>query len=202
MLDVRFGHVPDDWRISAGYYEKGRQAQQCVEWLEALQKRSVFYQRVYVANECGHPGNMPVDVVSKSFPDVVKVVQKLESTVFVISPTVCRVNEFADLATIELLSVPRLCHRHETVHVLHGSSCRVKQVILMACTFAQRFTLFDPARTHTPRTPQSRRTSTVTSLIGQTDRNSQLGYMRDVIELLRLPPTCERAAACEAFHWA
>ena len=27
--------------------------------------------------KCGHPGNMPVDVVSKSFPDVVKVVQKL-----------------------------------------------------------------------------------------------------------------------------
>ena len=25
---------------------------------------------------CGHPGNMPVDVVSKSFPGVVKVVQK------------------------------------------------------------------------------------------------------------------------------
>ena len=33
--------------------------------------------------KCGHPGNMPVDVVSKSFPDVVKVVQKLENTVFV-----------------------------------------------------------------------------------------------------------------------
>ena len=26
------GHVPDDWRVSAGYFEKRRQAQQCVEW--------------------------------------------------------------------------------------------------------------------------------------------------------------------------
>ena len=25
VLDVRFGHVPDDWRVSAGYHEKGRQ---------------------------------------------------------------------------------------------------------------------------------------------------------------------------------
>ena len=48
--------------------------------------------------KCGHPGNMPVDVVSKSFPDVDKVVQKLVNTVFVcvpvhraISPTMCGV---------------------------------------------------------------------------------------------------------------
>ena len=34
---------------------------------------------------------MLVDVVSKSFPDVVKVVQKLENTVFVFSPTMCGV---------------------------------------------------------------------------------------------------------------
>ena len=39
--------------------------------------------------ECGHPGIFLVDVVSKSFLDVVKVVQKLESTVFVLSPTMC-----------------------------------------------------------------------------------------------------------------
>ena len=25
VLDARFGHVPDDWRVSAGYHEKGRQ---------------------------------------------------------------------------------------------------------------------------------------------------------------------------------
>ena len=30
--------------------------------------------------ECGHPGILLVDVESKSFPDVVKVVQKFEST--------------------------------------------------------------------------------------------------------------------------
>ena len=30
--------------------------------------------------ECGHPGIFLVDVESKSFPDVVKVVQKLESS--------------------------------------------------------------------------------------------------------------------------
>ena len=36
--------------------------------------------------KCGHPGNMLVDVVSKSFPDVVKVVQKLGNTVFGLCP--------------------------------------------------------------------------------------------------------------------
>ena len=41
--------------------------------------------------ECGQPGNFPVDVVSKSFLDVIKVVQKLEYTVFVFSPTMCGV---------------------------------------------------------------------------------------------------------------
>ena len=48
--------------------------------------------------ECGQPGKMPVDVVSKSFPDVVKVVQKLVNTVFVYvqvhratSPPICGV---------------------------------------------------------------------------------------------------------------
>ena len=41
--------------------------------------------------ECGHPGNFHVDVVSKSFLEVVKVVQKLENTVFVFSPTMCGV---------------------------------------------------------------------------------------------------------------
>ena len=25
MLVVRFGHVPDDWSVPAGYHEKGRQ---------------------------------------------------------------------------------------------------------------------------------------------------------------------------------
>ena len=36
--------------------------------------------------KCGHPGNFRVDVVSKIFLLVVKVVQKLENTVFVFSP--------------------------------------------------------------------------------------------------------------------
>ena len=123
-MDEKFGHVPDDWRISAGHCEKGRQAEQCVEWPEALQKRFVFYQRVCVPEEMRTPWKLPVDASR------------------------CRVNEFADLTTTELLSVPRLCHRHETVHVLHCSSCRVKQVILIACTFASWFSPVDPPSTH------------------------------------------------------
>ena len=41
--------------------------------------------------KCGHPGNFSVDVVSKSLLWVVKVVQKLENTVFVFSLTMCGV---------------------------------------------------------------------------------------------------------------
>ena len=41
--------------------------------------------------ECGHPGNFPVDVVSKSFLEVATVVWKLENSLFVFSPTMCGV---------------------------------------------------------------------------------------------------------------
>ena len=44
--------------------------------------QSAFLSRM----KCGRPGNFPVDVVTQSFPDVVKVVQKLMNTVFVDVP--------------------------------------------------------------------------------------------------------------------
>ena len=38
---MRFGHVPDDWRVSAGYHEKGRQVSHVKRVLTKFDARCV-----------------------------------------------------------------------------------------------------------------------------------------------------------------
>ena len=80
------GYVPDDWRISAGYHEKGRQGSYVkrVATSESLSQYSGCkpnnvsnglkhlrtHETMSVSRmKCGPPWKFPVDVVSKSFPE-------------------------------------------------------------------------------------------------------------------------------------
>ena len=66
MLDVRFGHV--------------QVTEESLLQFEGEMSLPTLTIREMCRIECGHPGIFLVDVESKNFPEVVKVVQKLWSS--------------------------------------------------------------------------------------------------------------------------